>query len=699
MSKKMLIEAIHPEETRMVVLDDSRLEELEVETSTKKQIKSNIYLGKIIRVEPALQAAFVEYGGNRQGFLAFNEIHPDYYQIPVADKEALKAELTAADSNMVDEIEKDTPATGSDNDEVETVSESEAEETSRPRYMILKKYKIQEVIHHNQIVLVQVVKEERGNKGAALTTFLSLAGRYSVLMPNNNRGGGVSRKITNAQDRRRIKEIVEDLPIPDGMAVIVRTAGKERTKSEIKRDFEYLTKTWTTIRDKTLASKAPTLIYEEGNIIKRSLRDILTDDVEEVIVEGTEAFKESKDFIKMLIPRQIKKLKEHTGDTPLFQTYGIENQFEEMHSPNVSLPSGGYIVINQTEALVAIDVNSGKSTRERNVEEMALQTNQEAADEIARQIRLRDLAGLVVIDFIDMEEIRNNHIVERRMKEALKRDRARLQMGHITGFGLMEISRQRLHSSFLETNHHTCPYCQGRGVVRSVESCAMHAVHILEDAAKQYPAHHLTLFLPMDVALYVLNAKRNNLSDIERANNVTIKVEGDVLLVHPTDFRLERISKTGGQLFITKNEEAFTNNNGETLSKRARRRRKRHGNGGGEQSGSTPLNTQNMPATTDNAQNKAPAVESGETTTAAPVQPADGQQPMGNGYKRRRRHRGGRGRNRHNNGNQAGVPSSSTTTEGFKVVEEAHLSAPQEEPTHHPSEPKKSGWWNKLVNS
>ena len=568
----MLIEATHPEETRVVVVEESRLEELDVETSTKKQIKGNIYLAKIIRVEPSLQAAFVEYGGNRHGFLAFNEIHPDYYQIPVADKEALKAELKALQEEQEEIKEEQTEADA----EVETVSDAETEEVVRPRYNLLKKYKIQEVIHHNQIVLVQVTKEERGNKGAALTTYLSLAGRYSVLMPNNTNGGGVSRKITNAQDRKRLKKIVEKLPIPDGMSVIVRTAGKERTKAEIKKDYDYLIKTWTQIRDKTLESKAPALIYEEGDIIKRTLRDVFTDEIEEVWVEGEEAYKTTKDFVKKLMPKQSKKVKQYKGDISLFQSYGIENQLEDMHNPNVGLKSGGYLVINQTEALVAIDVNSGRATRERNIEETALKTNLEAADEVARQLRLRDLAGLVVIDFIDMDEVRNNHAVERRMKEALKRDRARVQMGKITGFGLMELSRQRLHSSFIETSHHVCPYCQGKGVVRSVESCAMHALHVLEDAGEQYASCQITLTLPMDVALYVLNAKRTHLSQIETKYDLTIKVEGDVGMIHPTDFRLEHMGKNVKQsTFVNTTTGSKQNDNTGSQSKNRRDKKRK----------------------------------------------------------------------------------------------------------------------------
>lgn len=575
MSRKMLIEATHPEETRVVVLDEQRLEELDVETSTKKQLKGNIYLAKIVRVEPSLQAAFVDYGGNRHGFLAFNEIHPDYYQIPVADREALKKELMESKTEEEEPVQPPVEAVEDEEEvaqEVETVSESETDDVYRPRFHALRKYKIQEVIHHNQIVLVQITKEERGNKGAALTTYLSLAGRYSVLMPNNANGGGVSRKIANAADRRKLKTIVESLPVPEGMSVIIRTAGRERTKTEIKRDYDYLIKTWMQIRDKTLESKAPSLIHEEGNLIKRTLRDAFSDEITEVLIEGEAAYKSTRAFVRLLMPRQVKKIKQYKEDVPLFQAYGIENQLEEMNNKNVYLKSGGYLVIDQAEALVAIDVNSGRATRERNIEETALKTNLEAADEVARQLRLRDLAGLIVIDFIDMDEMRNNHAVERRMKEALKKDRARVQMSRLSGFGLMEISRQRLHSSFLETGHHTCPMCQGTGIVRSVESCAMHALRVLEDAGMQHPSSELTITLPLQVAMYVLNAKRTHLGQIEARHDVSIKVEGDGSMQSPTDFRLERVSKNGGEKVITA---ATTENLAEIKDNRRRKDKRR----------------------------------------------------------------------------------------------------------------------------
>lgn len=574
MTKKMLIDATHSEEMRVVVVDGTRLDELDIETSTKRQLKGNIYLAKVARVEPSLQAAFVDYGGNRHGFLAFNEIHPDYYQIPVADREALKEALLQEEAEDDDEedgnkkgrrhrrskkgdeneaqpmnAEQDPSVQDeSENAEdveqiVETVSENESDEViARNRYNQIKHYKIQEVIHRGQVLLVQVIKEERGNKGAALTTYLSLAGRYCVLMPNNARGGGVSRKITNAADRKRLKSIVAKLPLPTGMSVIVRTAGKERTSLEIKRDYEYLIKTWVQIRDKTMESSAPALIHEEGNLIKRALRDMYTRDISEVLIEGEAEYRMAKEFMKILTPSHAKKIKLYKDDTvPLFFRYQVEGQLESLHSNIVQLKSGAYLVMDQTEALVAIDVNSGRATKERNIEETALKTNLEAADEIARQLRLRDMAGLVVIDFIDMEEARNNHAVERRMKEALKRDRARVQMGRITGFGLMELSRQRLHSSFIETSYSPCPYCKGKGMMRSTESVSIHTLHVLEEESLKRRFSELHMTVPTPTALYVLNKKREDLHKIETAYNVRIFLETDDSLLFPTDYRMERV--------------------------------------------------------------------------------------------------------------------------------------------------------------
>ncbi|MGI9464296.1 MAG: Rne/Rng family ribonuclease, partial [Aestuariivirgaceae bacterium] len=502
MASKMLIDAAHSEETRVVVVRGNRIEEFDYESAQRKQLKGNIYLAKVTRVEPSLQAAFVDYGGNRHGFLAFSEIHPDYYQIPVADRQALleeeeedvrrsqeedDASEAAAASGTDGQASQDQETadgdvdaasaanddeTGADNDndngadedqraeKVDSVGAEDAlEEVPQRQRRQRRNYKIQEVIKRRQVILVQVVKEERGNKGAALTTYLSLAGRYCVLMPNTARGGGISRKITDASDRRRLKEVARDTKVQPGMGLIVRTAGAQRTKAEIKRDFDYLMRLWGNVRDLTLESTAPALVYEEGSLIKRSIRDLYTKDVEEVLVEGEAAVKEAKGFMKMLMPSHARHVKAYKDTQPLFSRFKVESQLDGLFSPTVTLQSGGYMVINQTEALVAIDINSGKATREHNIEDTALKTNMEAAQEIARQLRLRDLAGLIVIDFIDMEEKRNNRSVERKMKESLKNDRARIQVGRISHFGLLEMSRQRLRQGMLENSSLTCPEC------------------------------------------------------------------------------------------------------------------------------------------------------------------------------------------------------------------------------------------------
>ena len=551
MSKKMLFDATHPEETRVVVSENSRVEELDVDTSTKKQIKGNIYLAKIVRVEPSLQAAFVDYGGNRHGFLAFSEIHPDYYQIPVADREALKAMLKKAQE---DEIESNEEVENTS--DVEVVSETESDVRTKFYPSFIKKYKIQEVIRQGQVMLVQVVKEERGNKGAALTTYLSLAGRFSVLMPNNGKGGGISRKITNVKDRKALRTIIDKFSIPEGMSVIIRTAGQGKTKTEIKRDYDYLIKTWMKIREETLESLAPKLIHEEGDIVKRSLRDVFTPDIEEIWVEGEAVFKSAKEFMKMLMPSQAKKIKQYKGAEPLFVTHQIEQQLESIHNNIVQLKSGGYLVIDQTEALVAVDVNSGRATKEHDIEETALRTNLETCDELARQLRLRDMAGLIVIDFIDMEEAKNNAAVERRLKEALKKDRARIQVGKMSGFGLVEMSRQRLHSSFLESSYQPCVHCGGKGVIRSVESCAMHALHILEEAAYKNISNKILISLPPNVATYLLNVKRSHLVALETKYGVNIQIIPDETLLRSSDYKLERIREDGERLHVNLNAPA-----------------------------------------------------------------------------------------------------------------------------------------------
>ncbi len=681
---KMLIDATHPEETRVVVLRGGRVEEFDYESASRKPLRGNIYLAKVTRVEPSLQAAFVEYGGNRHGFLAFSEIHPDYYQIPFADRQALideeveeeaRAEREAdaraerrerrggrgrnrrgrsssneataetvegAEAEPIEDDEVSAEAVEADDldDEPETegssVEDDDAEATAqaaaplahereetlsepvedaietievghaqaheftaeppseeeaagepasdddapkpiglveevgvsevegngatadaieqvgaedaleelpeRPQRRRARQYKIQEVIKRRQIILVQVVKEERGNKGAALTTYLSLAGRYTVLMPNTGRGGGISRKITNAQDRKRLKSIAEELEVPEGMGLIVRTAGAARTKQEIRRDFEYLLRLWESVRDLTLRSTAPCLVYEEGNLIKRSLRDLYSKDIDQVLVAGDEAHEEAHGFLSMLMPGHADSVISYREPEPLFSRFQIERQLNAMFSPYVTLRSGGYLVINQTEALVAVDVNSGKSTREFSIEETALSTNLEAADEIARQLKLRDLAGLIVVDFIDMEEKRNNRAVERRMKDALRHDRARIQVGHISHFGLLEMSRQRLRTGVLEGSTSQCPHCQGTGIIRSTESVALAVLRGIEDHCMKGPPSSIAVLTTASVALYILNNKRGFISEIEQRYGIFVSVQASERM-QGANFAIERTSE------------------------------------------------------------------------------------------------------------------------------------------------------------
>ena len=546
MTKKMLIDAAHPEETRVVVVDGTRVEEFDFESQSKKQLRGNIYLAKVTRVEPSLQAAFVEYGGNRHGFLAFNEIHPDYYQIPLADREALlraqaeeddepvsngRGRKAAAASADGDEDEEDVHASDDEDDVME-------EELARRRRRLMKSYKIQEVIRRRQIMLVQVVKEERGKKGAALTTYLSLAGRYGVLMPNTARGGGISRKITTATDRKKLKTIVQSLDVPQGMGLIVRTAGAKRTKTEIKRDYDYLLRAWENIRETTLHSIAPALIYEEEDLVKRAIRDMYDKDIDSVWVEGERGFKDAREFMRMLMPAQAKKVQAYREPTPLFVAHKVEGHLSQIYTPTVPLKSGGYLVINQTEALVAIDVNSGRSTKERNIEATALKTNLEAAEEAARQLRLRDLAGLIVIDFIDMDESKNNRAVEKKLKDALKDDRARIQMGKISGFGLMEISRQRRRSGVLEGTTHVCEHCAGTGRVRSTESAALSALRAVEMEALQ-GGGEVTLKVSPAVGLYILNEKRGYLTRVHQTHHLFVTVLIDETLGQ-ADHEIER---------------------------------------------------------------------------------------------------------------------------------------------------------------
>src|SRR5579863_538559 len=542
MTRKMLIDAAHAEETRVVVLDGTRVEEFDFESQSRKQLRGNIYLAKVTRVEPSLQAAFVEYGGNRHGFLAFNEIHPDYYQIPLADREALMREAAEADD---DENGHGAPAAAAGDDDPDTVGGVEDddevdEEIERRRRRLIRRYKIQEVIKRRQIMLVQVVKEERGNKGAALTTYLSLAGRYCVLMPNTDRGGGISRKITSATDRKKLRTIVQSLAVPKGMGLIVRTAGAKRTKAEIKRDYDYLDRAWESIRDTTLHSVAPALIYEEEDLVKRAIRDLYDKDIEAIWVEGEAGFKEARDFVRMLMPTQAKKVQAYREPTPLFVRHRIEDHLSQIYSPVVPLKSGGYLVINQAEALVAVDVNSGRATRERNIEATAVKTNLEAAEEACRQLRLRDLAGLIVIDFIDMEESKNNRAVEKRMKDCLKDDRARVQIGKISSFGLMEISRQRRRTGILEGTTHVCPHCQGAGRIRSTESSALSALRAVELEGLR-GGGEVVLRVPREVGLYILNAKREYLVRLRQTHGLQVNVVLDDALA-AAEHQIDRVS-------------------------------------------------------------------------------------------------------------------------------------------------------------
>jgi ribonuclease E len=632
MAKKMLIDATHAEETRVVVVDGNKVEEFDFESENKRQLAGNIYLAKVTRVEPSLQAAFVDYGGNRHGFLAFSEIHPDYYQIPVADRQALMEEERAyveaqkardeadetskakpkrsrsrsraaaskdADATATQEIEGmetidldadsdtdtevpeneaaspmetvaetpvETPAAdevidaddadaethddaddevveadaASKDDSIESVADEDDTDDIRPvRKPRPKRYKIQEVVKVRQILLVQVVKEERGNKGAALTTYLSLAGRYCVLMPNTARGGGISRKITNAADRKKLKEIANEIDVPTGAGLIVRTAGAQRTKAEITRDYEYLQRLWEQIRELTLKSIAPAKIYEEGDLIKRSIRDLYNRDIDEVFVEGERGYRTAKDFMKMIMPSHAKNVKLYNESLPLFARYQVETYLSGMFNPTVQLKSGGYIVIGITEALVAIDVNSGRSTKEGSIEDTALKTNLEAAEEVARQLRLRDLAGLIVIDFIDMDERKNNAAVEKRMKDKLKTDRARIQIGRISGFGLMEMSRQRLRPGMIEATTQPCASCHGTGLIRSDDNLALSILRQIEEEGTRRRSREVLVKCPVSIANFLMNQKREHIAQIEARYGLSVRVEGEPHLISP-DFVIEK---------------------------------------------------------------------------------------------------------------------------------------------------------------
>ncbi len=566
MTKRILIDAEYLEETRVVVTNESEIEDFDHETTTKKQNRGNLYLAKIARVEPSLQAAFVDYGNERHGFLAFSEIHPDYFQIPIADKEnIIQKEVSDIDDNDI---------------EVESIEEAEINNNSyqkqktNSKIKFYNKYKIQEVIKKGQIVLIQVTKEERGNKGAALTTFISLAGRYCVLMTNTIRKGGISRRITHSNDRKKLRSIIESLDIPNNMAVIVRTAGSKRTKVEIKRDYNFLNKTWENIKQNTLKSVAPALIHEENNIIKRGIRDLYTPEIEEILIQGDSAFKAAKTYMKTLIPSKIKILKEYKEKTPLLQKYNIDTKLEKIHSPIANLKSGGYIVINQTEALVAVDVNSGKATKERNIEETALQTNKEAAEELAIQLRLRDMSGLIVIDFIDMVLSKNNRFIENVLKQRLYSDRAKIQVGNISSFGLLEMSRQRLRPSIYEAEFITCPHCLGQGRVRSLESLTLKSLHDIEKQATNYSEKSLTINIPEETALHILNNKRKELSNIEEKRNITINIVPDENLKNEENILDKNHTSNEIKTKTNQNNKNETNNKNTNKIKRPNNKKK-----------------------------------------------------------------------------------------------------------------------------
>ncbi|EAQ03465.1 ribonuclease, Rne/Rng family protein [Pseudooceanicola batsensis HTCC2597] len=743
----MLIDATHAEETRVVVVDGNKVEEFDFESENKRQLAGNIYLAKVTRVEPSLQAAFVDYGGNRHGFLAFSEIHPDYYQIPVADREALMEEERAyaeamrardegeeekkkprsrrrksSKAEQAERIDSDdavvssdaeisgmetidlddeneglspmetvaeTPVaepsdeTGADaadaapadetgpdeddeadnggrdavrdasahDDEIESVADDDDQEDIRPvRKPRQRRYKIQEVIKIRQIMLVQVVKEERGNKGAALTTYLSLAGRYCVLMPNTARGGGISRKITNAADRKKLKEIANEIDVPTGAGLIVRTAGAKRTKTEIKRDYEYLQRLWEQIRELTLKSIAPARIYEEGDLIKRSIRDLYSREIDEVLVEGERGYRNAKDFMKMIMPSHAKNVKHYADQMPLFARYQVESYLGGMFNPTVQLKSGGYIVIGVTEALVAIDVNSGRATKEGSIEETATKTNLEAAEEVARQLRLRDLAGLIVIDFIDMDERKNNNAVEKRLKDKLKTDRARIQVGRISGFGLLEMSRQRLRPGMLEATTQPCPSCHGTGLIRSDDSMALNILRQIEEEGVRRRSREVLVKCPVGIANYLMNQKREHVAAVEARYGLSVRIEGEPHLVSP-DFSLEKfktatrhvpepssvisadamlmdqiddqIEETPDEDELPETAESTPESEDQKPKKRRRRRRRRRGGGNGENGGAD--NGSDNGSGDDQLSG-----ESGDDQKEAPAQPekaAEGEEP------------------------------------------------------------------------
>ncbi len=774
MTTRMLIDARHQEETRVAVLKGNRIEEFDFESADRKQIKGNIYLAKVTRVEPSLQAAFVDFGGNRHGFLAFSEIHPDYYQIPREDREALLAEeaahaeeeaalraqdegedddytgdddlggdehgsladdfgsegVTEIDTSEKDQVatiegghvengfeysEEDGSAEAADRTDAESEEggedrqrrgrrrqggrgrSKEADELRAKRMALRRRYKIQDVIHRRQVLLVQVVKEERGNKGAALTTYLSLAGRYCVLMPNSSHGGGISRKINSASDRKRLKGIIAELDLPKSMGCIVRTAGLSRTKTEIKRDFDYLARLWDEIRETTLKSSAPTLIHSDSDLIKRAIRDIYNRDIEEVVVEGEAGYRAARDFMKLLMPSHMRRVKAYADPVPLFQRYGAEDQLTAMYDPVVQLKSGGYIVINPTEALVSIDINSGRSTKEHGIEATAVSTNIEAAREIARQLRLRDMAGLVVIDFIDMEYGSNVRKVEKAMKEALKNDRARLQIGRISSFGLMEMSRQRLRTGVLEATTRTCPHCDGTGLVRTASSAGLSALRLIEDEAAKGKGSVISLYASTEASIYLLNAKRADLAEIEDRYGVRVEVipegenEGAKMRVTSSGPRPEFVPKfepiveefddlpeyeeDEDEIAEESGEENASQGSGEDGDGRRKRRKRRRGRGRdrGDESQSDELAESESSAEDDEPESEEESVEAASE---------DGEGPRKR-RRRGRRRRGGRGRGEEGLEGNAEHADGAESAEGLDAAEPELVSADagQDEPT------------------
>ena len=727
MTTRMLIDARHREETRVAVVKGNRIEEFDFESAERKQLKGNIYLAKVTRVEPSLQAAFVDYGGNRHGFLAFSEIHPDYYQIPKEDRDALlreeaehaaeeaalRAELDAADDDEdgdedadddhADDVDASDDDHGGDDHHGGDAprrrsrgngggNDDQVEALRQRRMNLRRRYKIQDVIRRRQVLLVQVVKEERGNKGAALTTYLSLAGRYCVLMPNTSHGGGISRKISNAADRKRLKSIMADLQLPASMGCIVRTAGLQRTKTEIKRDFDYLARLWDEIREKTLTSSAPALVYGDSDLMKRAIRDIYNKDIDEVIVEGDDGYRQAREFMRLLMPTHAKKVKHYSDPVPLYQRAGVEDQLAAMYHPVVQLKSGGYLVINPTEALVSIDINSGRSTREHNIEQTATATNLEAAQEIARQLRLRDMAGLIVIDFIDMDNGSNVRKVEKAMKEALKNDRARIQVGRISGFGLMEMSRQRLRTGVLEASTRPCPHCEGTGFVRTASSSGLSALRLLEDEAARGRGSVLTLRCSQEAAFYVLNRKRADIAEIEDRYGVTVEIipdgeeEGARMSVeasgpppaHPPKFDRPIVEEAEDDLVedeIDEEEEELDEE--ETVEQVAapegeggrngRRRRRRRGRRGRDR-------TEGEERTDGTEDADAAEVDANEDEAPLAAEPVDADSDTGEEAERengRRRRRGRRGRRRE------GDRATETTVEADAEVNDDAPVAPE----------------------